>query len=204
MKKSRDPRHIRRIQIVRDLFAYSFASQKNSQSVSDRIISKLTQVDAYIAKAAPEWPLEKVARIDLAILRLAVYEIAIDNKEPVKVIIDEAIEIAKAYGNEKSSSFINGVLGTITKLVESKMNEPKTLLPHEQEVLNIITEKVGTTDMNITRDTSLYVDLNASKLETADIIQTIEEKYSVKFDPEELKTLETVGDLLDLVTDNVE
>ncbi len=84
------------------------------------------------------------------------------------------------------------------------MDKPKDLLPLEQEVLNIVSEKVGTTDVNITRDTSLYDDLNASKLETADIIQTIEEKYSVKFDPEELKTLETVGDLLDLVTDNVE
>ncbi len=120
MKKSRDPRHLRRIQIVKDLFAYSFASRKNTQKTSGNIISKLTEVDKYIAKAAPDWPLEKVAKIDLAVLRLAVFEIVIDNKEPVKVIIDEAVEIAKAFGNEKSSSFINGVLGTIIKLVQKE------------------------------------------------------------------------------------
>jgi len=65
--------------------------------------------------AAPEWPLEQINKIDLAILRLAIWELTIKQKEPPKVIIDEAIELGKTYGSEKSSSFINGVLGTVFK-----------------------------------------------------------------------------------------
>ena len=56
----------------------------------------------------------------LAILRLAAYELLIEKKEPPKAIIDEAIELAKAYGNEASSSFINGVLGTILKTIDAR------------------------------------------------------------------------------------
>ena len=68
-----------------------------------------------ITQTAPEWPLDKLNKTDLAILRLAVYELTITKKEPVKVIIDEAIELAKELGSESSSSFVNGVLGTIVK-----------------------------------------------------------------------------------------
>ena len=76
-----------------------------------------------IAKAAPEWPIEKLNKSDLAILRLAVYELTIEKKEPVKVIIDEAIELAKELGSENSSSFVNGVLGTIVKERSDKKDE---------------------------------------------------------------------------------
>ena len=57
--------------------------------------------------------LENIAKIDLAILRLATYELLIEKKEPPKVIIDEAVELAKTYGNEHSFQFVNGALGTI-------------------------------------------------------------------------------------------
>lgn len=72
------------------------------------------EIDSKIQSAAPEWPLEKISKIDLAILRLAVGEL-LDGKEPPKVVIDEAIELAKEFGNEKSPGFVNGVLGTILK-----------------------------------------------------------------------------------------
>ncbi|MBI3342438.1 hypothetical protein HY024_04930 [Candidatus Curtissbacteria bacterium] len=73
-------------------------------------------MDGLIAKNAPAWPLGQIAPIDLAILRLAVYELVYKtDKEPYKVIVDEAVEIAKEYGNEKSGSFVNGVLGSIIK-----------------------------------------------------------------------------------------
>lgn len=74
----------------------------------------------------------------------------------------------------------------------------------EKEIISIISEKLGITDDTLNRDVSLYDDLNASKLETADIIQTIEDKYQIKFTPEQLKNLETIGNILELVTDNVE
>ena len=71
-----------------------------------------TTVDSFIESAAPEWPLTKINRIDLAILRVSTDEL-LNNDTPPKVVIDEAVEIAKKYGAESTPSFINGVLGTI-------------------------------------------------------------------------------------------
>ena len=67
-----------------------------------------------IQKAAPAWPIDKLNRIDLAILRLAVFELTRSDTPP-KVVIDEAVELAKEFGSEASASFVNGVLGTIYK-----------------------------------------------------------------------------------------
>lgn len=119
MKKSTDPRHKARIRIVQQLFAESFANQKRREAKTKLILGNLNTVDELIVKAAPQWQLPKIAKIDLAILRLAVFELTIDKKEPIKVIIDEAIEIAKEFGNDRSPSFINGVLGTIVSKVKN-------------------------------------------------------------------------------------
>jgi N utilization substance protein B len=78
------------------------------------ILKKKVKIDNLITEAAPAWPIDKLNKIDLAILRLAVYELEYE-KTPPKVVIDEAVELAKEYGSESSSSFINGVLGTIYK-----------------------------------------------------------------------------------------
>jgi len=98
------------------LFAFSFDSRQVSPDIQ-AIIAALPDVDERIARAAPEWPVDKIAKIDLAVLRLAVFELTIERKEPPKVVIDEAIELAKEYGNEHSSQFVNGVLGTILKSI---------------------------------------------------------------------------------------
>lgn len=97
---------------MQQLFSYSFYPTEDHKDVGP-IIELLTHIDAHIQKAAPEWPLPKIAKIDLSILRLAVWELAYDKSAPSKVIIDEAIELGKSYGNEHSAKFINGVLGTI-------------------------------------------------------------------------------------------
>ncbi len=115
MKTSNDPRHNRRIAIVQDLFAHFFHAQKHNEQVTATILQHQAHIDELIAKAAPQWPIDKIARVDLAILRLAVYELCIEGKVPPKVIIDEAVEIAKDMGGEHSGSFINGVLGTLLK-----------------------------------------------------------------------------------------
>ncbi len=114
MKTSLDPRHQRRIHLMQALFSSSFPGAVTDKQISD-IFAVLGVLDENIQRSAPEWPIDKIAKIDLAILRLAAYELLIEKKEPPKAIIDEAIELAKAYGNEASSSFINGVLGTILK-----------------------------------------------------------------------------------------
>jgi len=76
-------------------------------------LRRLPEIDALIEEAAPQWPLAQVAGVDKAVLRLAVYELRFGEGVPVKVVINEAIEIAKEYGGEGSGRFINGVLGAI-------------------------------------------------------------------------------------------
>ncbi len=111
-----DPRHLKRMRLVQDLFAYSFLPQKFQEELSTDIISHHEEIDAAITSAAPEWPLSKISKIDLAVLRVATYELLVLHKEPPKVIINEAVELAKEFGGDRSSSFVNGVLGTILKL----------------------------------------------------------------------------------------
>lgn len=112
MKTSQDPRHKKRQQTIQELFSLQFHNQKTSGHTKI-IITYKDLIDSNIQKAAPDFPVDKINRIDLAILRLAAYEILIEQKEPQNVIIDEAVELAKEYGNETSPSFINGVLGKI-------------------------------------------------------------------------------------------
>jgi N utilization substance protein B len=77
------------------------------------VLAHLAQIDATIEEAAHEWPLAQMARIDKNILRLAIYEILYNNAVPAKAAINEAVELAKRFGSDTSSRFINGVLGTI-------------------------------------------------------------------------------------------
>lgn len=112
MKNPLDPRHTRRQKLVEDLFRIEFHKQ-NISSDAKNILSKKEIIDKIIEKAAPEFPIEKINRVDLAILRLAVYELTIEKKEPKRAIIDEAVELAKEYGGETSPAFINGALGNI-------------------------------------------------------------------------------------------
>jgi len=77
------------------------------------VCNHLADIDAHIQSAAREWPLQQMARIDKNILRLAIYEILFNNTVPAKAAINEAVELAKSFGSDASSRFVNGVLGTI-------------------------------------------------------------------------------------------
>lgn len=114
MKTPNDPRHRRRQQLIEELFKIEFHEQKIDAKAQE-IMNQKEHIDALIQQAAPEFPIDKINRIDLAILRLAVYELMIEKKEPPHVIIDEAIELAKEYAGETSPAFINGALGNIIK-----------------------------------------------------------------------------------------
>ncbi len=70
-------------------------------------------LDAFIHEHAPEWPLEQMAYIDRNILRMAMFEFAIDGSTPVKVAINEAVELAKSFGSDSAPRFVNGVLGSL-------------------------------------------------------------------------------------------
>jgi N utilization substance protein B len=114
MKTSQDPRHKKRQKAVEDLFRNDFHKQRIGD-FPNKIFKNIEKIDRLVHKAAPEFPIEKINKIDLSILRLAIYELVIEKKEPPKVIIDEAIELAKEYGGETSPAFVNGALGKIVK-----------------------------------------------------------------------------------------
>lgn len=77
---------------------------------SNKIIKKLDEIDAMINKQAKGWTTQRMGKVDLTILRLAVYEIVFDEDVPTGVAINEAVELAKRFGQEESSGFVNGVL----------------------------------------------------------------------------------------------
>jgi len=84
-----------------------------------------TQIDDIIVPVAPEWPIEQIARMDRIVLRIGVYELLFGKDAPPKVVINEAVELAKAFGGDNSSKFINGVLGTILRNEEEKSSKTK-------------------------------------------------------------------------------
>lgn len=89
------------------------------------------QLDRVIAKYAPEWPLDQIAAIDRNILRMACWEFAISRETPVKVAINEAVELAKLFGSDSTARFVNGVLGT--------------LVDHEHEIREVLKNEVSQT-----------------------------------------------------------
>jgi len=81
------------------------------------VIKNREKIDHNIRTFAPAWPLEQIPAVDRNILRLAIFEILLDNKVPVKVAINEAVELAKTFGSDNSPKFVNGVLGSVSALV---------------------------------------------------------------------------------------
>lgn len=80
-----------------------------------RIIEKLSELDKRIEETAKGWKLSRMGKVDLTILRLAVYEMEFDDDIPVGVAINEAVELSKKFGGDESSAFVNGILGKIGK-----------------------------------------------------------------------------------------
>jgi N utilization substance protein B len=81
------------------------------------VLQNKERIDQYIKNFAPAWPVGQIPIIDRNILRLAIFEILLDNNVPVKVAINEAVELAKMFGSDNSSKFVNGVLGSVSELV---------------------------------------------------------------------------------------
>ncbi len=82
------------------------------------VSGKQTELDDTIRPIAPEWPIEQIARIDRNILRMALWELTESKDAPPKVVINEAVELAKAFGSDNSSKFVNGVLGTAFRQIQ--------------------------------------------------------------------------------------
>ncbi len=136
MKKATDPRHLSRELALQSLFSKDFNNERvntidfnvEELSVIDEIETyneelyssivtgvreKKEEIDSMIASFAPQWPISQMKLVDIQILRMAIYEGFLEKITPPKVAIDEAIELAKAFGGDSSSKFVNGVLGAI-------------------------------------------------------------------------------------------
>lgn len=134
MKTQHDPRHQSRILVVQKLFAKDFMELERvvhsiddlkeideidsfDQNLYDEILNgvleKTKEIDEFITKFAPAWPIAQIKKVDLELLRIAIYEGFIAKLTPPKVAIDEAIELAKIFGGNTSDKFVNGVLGAI-------------------------------------------------------------------------------------------
>ena len=152
MKGKLDPRHQARTASLQALFEWSFNStdiedilKKDFQEhlptdppakkatvdkplaifISKGVTDNLDTLDDIIKTCAPEWPISQIAKVDLEILRIAIFELYIARNVPPKVAIDEAVELAKEFGGENSSKFVNGVLGTVVKQMMPELDKKK-------------------------------------------------------------------------------
>lgn len=116
--------------VERNLERYREAidDRKFVDSLVEGVLAKLSDLDAKIQPLAPEWPLDQIARVDRTTLRIGLYELLFaSDSVPPKVAINEAVELAKAFGSDNSSKFVNGVLGTAYRtLVEEKQADDST------------------------------------------------------------------------------
>ncbi|NCF66129.1 MAG: transcription antitermination factor NusB [Chloroflexi bacterium] len=112
-----------------DTSGAEFASQ-----LVEGTLSFLDGMDVLIARYAPEWPLEQMAVIDRNILRIAIFEFVASDETPVKVAINEAVELAKTYGSDSAPRFINGVLGTLAEQIPDLRKE---LLAKQDRLLTV-------------------------------------------------------------------
>ncbi len=96
-------------------------SEENLQFVRELVagvVENKQKIDEVIQQFAPAWPIAQIPIVDRNILRLAIFEILLDNRVPVKVAINEAVELAKSFGGDSSPRFINGVLGSVSALAK--------------------------------------------------------------------------------------
>lgn len=109
----------------KESFAPDFNDGGFMEHLVKGVVDHLTEIDSLIIKFAPEWPLDQITIVDRNVLRIGIYELRYDPEIPAKVAINEAIELAKAFGGESSGKFVNGVLGTVYKDMGDKEIDKK-------------------------------------------------------------------------------
>lgn len=146
-------RHLSRTVAMQIMFEWDFRSNAKLNEIVNRSVERFGedvdreyvittvegikkhqgQIDAKILEVAPDWPIEQIASVDKAVLRLSIYELLFVGEIPPKVAINEAVELAKTFGGENSSKFVNGVLGTVYR--DSDRYDPA-----EEEAIKITDE----------------------------------------------------------------
>lgn len=104
------------------------------KTLARKVSKNQTDLDKIIQPIAPDWPIDQIARMDRLVLRMSAYELLDNGDVPPKVVINEAVELSKAFGGENSSKFINGVLGTLLrKKDEGNLDLPSSLVFDKKE-----------------------------------------------------------------------
>ncbi len=138
-------------------FAHGTTDVPFMKALVEGVIKKQPDLDRIIEKAAPDWPLEKIANVDRNVLRIGLYELLFSDRTqvPPKVAINEAIELAKTFGGETSGKFVNGVLGAVYKELgepgkdqESKRKVVEEVPYEEMEVEELVGAVVFAREMN--------------------------------------------------------
>lgn len=114
--------------VSRNISRYKAASNDSVfiESYVRDVLDKSEELDAQIQPLAPDWPLDQIARIDHIVLQMGAFELSNHDDVPPKVAINEAVELAKAFGGENSSKFVNGVLGSYLKMINPEAVQEKT------------------------------------------------------------------------------
>lgn len=145
--------------LTRDIeeFAAGTTDEPFMKGLVDGVVKKHIDLDRIIEKAAPDWPLDKIANVDRNVLRIGLYELLFSDRTqvPPKVAINEAIELAKTFGGETSGKFVNGVLGAVYKELgepgkdqESKRKKAEEIPYEEMEVEELVGAVVFAREMN--------------------------------------------------------
>jgi len=218
-------RHLSRSVVLQTLFEWDFrnSSAKTAEEVLVRnidefapgasdvpfmedllkgTVSRKTDLDMVIEKAAPEWPLSRIAPVDRNVLRLGLYELLFADRDtvPAKVAINEAIELAKSFGGENSGRFVNGVLGAVYKELgepgkdetsKKKKSVPFEEMPQERLVGAVVYCRVhGDIQLALVHDIFGHWTLSKGKLtpeETPEVgvVRKIKEEIGLTVDPKE-------------------
>ena len=165
-------RHLGRIVILQSLFEHDFRNEVDPnydlhevitrniaqyekslddtefvEEVIKSVIKKQKELDDILGPLAPEWPVDQIARIDKLILRIALYELRFGKNAPPKVIINEAVELAKEFGGDNSSKFVNGVLGSAYREMDegadAQIKEKRKEIKEDKVVKKLKTTKVA-------------------------------------------------------------
>ena len=138
------------LQQNRESFAPDFNDGGFMEHLVKGVIKHIDEIDSLITKFAPEWPLDQITIVDRNVLRLGTYELRYDSEIPAKVAINEAIELAKAFGGESSGKFVNGVLGAVYKDMGEKEIDKRQATEKAEAEAKTTTENQPSESNNVT------------------------------------------------------
>ncbi len=189
--------------------------QAYARALVEGVVAHQAALDADIHAAAPQWPVADLAAVDRTVLRIALYELVVNNAAvPSSAVINEAVELAKTYGTDASRRFVNGVLGTVSRRQAvpaaipppasppTETEEPRMAL--FERVRTIIEDQLGVAADEITPEASFVDDLGADSLDLVELIMSFEDTFKdavpdLEITDEDAEGIGTVQNALDFL-----